>query len=152
MERITQDTKPTVGWLEQVRILPPDLLLEAKLDTGADVSSLHATDITEFTRKGGPWVRFTVRDRKGDLAIMEEPLVRIITITRHGGREEKRPVVMLRFCLGHISKRVEISLVDRTGLKFPFLIGRNFMSGSILLDPSLEFTSVPTCSSKLPHE
>lgn len=145
MEQIPQETRPIVGWLEQIRISPPGLLLEGKLDTGADVSSLHATDIREYSKDGKPWVRFTVKDRKGDLAIVDEPLVRIVTITRHGGREEKRPVVMLNLCLGHIAKSVEISLVDRTGLKFPFLIGRNFMAGALLLDPLLEFTSIPTC-------
>ena len=145
MDRVPRDTKPIVGWLEQIRIFPSDLLFEAKLDTGADVSSLHATDTKEFSKDGTPWIRFTVTDRKGDQAILEEPLVRIITITRHGGREEKRPVVKLNVCLGHISKTVEISLVDRTGLKFPFLVGRNFMAGALVLDPSLEFTSPPRC-------
>jgi len=147
MDRIPQTAKPIVGWLEQIRISPPGLLLEGKLDTGADVSSLHATDIQEYAKEGQSWVRFMVKDRKGDQAIMHEPLVRIITITRHGGREEKRPVVMLHLCLGHIAKTVEVSLVDRTGLKFPFLIGRNFMAGSLLLDPLLEFTSKPSCES-----
>lgn len=145
MDRGPQETKPIVGWLEQIRVSPPGLLLEAKLDTGADVSSLHATDTEEFSNNGNLWIRFTVTDRKGDQAILEEPLVRVITITRHGGREEKRPVVKLNVCLAHISKTVEISLVDRTGLKFPFLIGRNYMAGAVILDPSLEFTSTPLC-------
>jgi len=145
MERGLPESKPTVGWLEQIRIYPPGLLLEAKLDTGADVSSLHAIDMKEFTKNGHPWIRFTVTDRKGDQAIMEEPLLRTITITRHGGREEKRPVAILKLCLGHLTKSVEVSLVDRTGLKFPVLVGRNFMAGSFLLDPSQEFITTPSC-------
>ena len=43
MDRVPQDTKPVVGWLEQIRIFPSGLLFEAKLDTGADVSSLSVT-------------------------------------------------------------------------------------------------------------
>ena len=147
-ENTVEPEKILVGWLEQIKVIPPDLLIEAKLDTGADVSSLHAVDITPFPNEGMTWVRFTLTDRKGDQATLEKPLVREISITRHGGRVEKRPVVQLRVCLGPILKKIEISLVDRTGLKFPFLIGRNFMAGSVILDPSLEFITTPSCEQR----
>ncbi len=147
-ENRAEPEKPLVGWLEQIKVIPPDLLIEAKLDTGADVSSSHAVDITPFPRDGLTWVRFTLSDRKGDQATLERPLVREITITRHGGRVDKRPVVKLEVCLGTILKKIEISLVDRTGLKFPFLIGRNFMAGSVILDPSLEFITIPSCEKR----
>ncbi len=137
------------GWIEKVRIIPSQLLMPAKLDTGADVSSLHALDIKELQRNGERWVQFTLSTPKGKTATIERKVVRDITITRHQGRQEIRPVVMLGVCLGTVYKEVEVNLVNRTGLKYPMLIGRSFMGESLLIDPSKEFVSKPTCKESL---
>ncbi len=52
--------KTTVGWVEKVQIHPGNLLVEARLDTGADTSSLHCDCITSFDRNGEKWVSFIV--------------------------------------------------------------------------------------------
>lgn len=52
--------KATVGWVEKVRIHPGKLLVEARIDTGADTSSLHCDCITCFDRNGEKWVSFIV--------------------------------------------------------------------------------------------
>ena len=44
--------KTLVGWLEHVVVSEAGLILEAKLDTGADTSSLHAENIHRFRRDG----------------------------------------------------------------------------------------------------
>ncbi len=139
------DAKPVVGWIEDVFVHPGDILIRAKLDTGADVSSLHGLDIEEFDRKGERWVRFTLMDDGGKKVPMERKVVRDITITRHRGREEKRVVVHLGICLGTLYRTVEVNLVDRTGLKYPMLVGRSFMADALLIDPSRELTTRPHC-------
>ena len=48
------------GYLERAMLVEATLEMEAKLDTGADNSSLNATDLEFFDREGKPWVRFTV--------------------------------------------------------------------------------------------
>jgi hypothetical protein len=45
--------------VEKVRIHPGKLLVEARIDTGAD-SSLHCDCITCFDRNGEKWVSFIV--------------------------------------------------------------------------------------------
>ncbi len=139
------DAKPVVGWIEDVFVHPGDILIRAKLDTGADVSSLHGLDIEEFDRKGERWVRFTLMDDGGKKVPMERKVVRDITITRHRGRQEKRVVVHLGICLGTLYRTVEVNLVDRTGLKYPMLVGRSFMADALLIDPSRELTTRPHC-------
>lgn len=137
--------KPIVGWIEDIFVHPGDVLIRAKLDTGADVSSLHALDIEEFEKKGERWVRFTLMNDGGKEVRMERKVVRDITITRHKGREEKRVVVLLGICLGTRYKTVEVNLVDRTGLKYPMLVGRSFLADAVLIDPARELTVRPHC-------
>lgn len=139
------DAKLVVGWIEDVFVHPGDLLIRAKLDTGADISSLHAVAIEEFDKKGERWARFTLLDAGGKKILLERQVVRDITITRHRGREEKRVVVLLGICLGTLYKMVEVNLVDRSGLKYAMLVGRSFLADAVLIDPSRELTTRPHC-------
>jgi hypothetical protein len=47
--------KLTVGWTEIVSIFPGGMKVKAKLDTGADNSSLNARNIDYFDRDGERW-------------------------------------------------------------------------------------------------
>jgi len=47
-----------LGWLERVRLQPWDIVVKAKLDTGAKTAAIHATDLEYFDKEGKPWVRF----------------------------------------------------------------------------------------------
>ena len=44
--------KKVVGWIEKVRIYPGNFVVHAKLDSGAEYSSLDAANLTEFDRDG----------------------------------------------------------------------------------------------------
>ncbi|MBI5568890.1 MAG: ATP-dependent zinc protease [Desulfomonile tiedjei] len=140
-----EDPRPVVGVVEKVRIHPGALLLPAKIDTGADNSSLNAADVTRFNRAGEKWVRFDVVDPDGHSITLERKLVRTARIKRQTGQAQRRPVVMLGICLGNIYREVQVTLVDRSRFRYPVLIGRSFMSGSLLVDPSLKFTVEPRC-------
>ena len=41
-----------------------DLTIKAKMDTGADMTSIHAVDINRYTKNGEEWVSFLVRARR----------------------------------------------------------------------------------------
>ena len=57
--------KNVVGWIEKVRIYPGNFVVHAKLDSGAEYSSLDAANLTEFDRDGKRWVRFDLSERDG---------------------------------------------------------------------------------------
>lgn len=137
--------KRIVGWVERVRIYPEDVPLEAKVDTGAEYCSLNATSITKFQRHSKEWVRIVIDDHQGRKIVLERPLLREATIKRHFAKSQVRPVVRLGICLGNLYQEAEVNLVDRTGFKYPMLIGRKFMEGRLLVDPSLTFTVAPVC-------
>lgn len=135
--------KQLVGWVERVRLHPGNVLLEAKLDTGAESSSLDATHITRFSRAGAEWVRFDVNDRHGKTVTLEHPLVRQATIKRHFAKSQFRPVIRLRVSLANVSQETEVNLVDRSGFAHPMLIGRKFMEGRLIIDPAVQHTLEP---------
>jgi hypothetical protein len=141
----TASQPQTVGWIERVRIGPQGFLLQAKLDTGADSSSLGASDIDVYSRDSKFWVRFRVTNKKNETGIFDLPIVRFSRIKRHGGKSIERPVVELDICLGRINQRTRISLTDRAQFKFGVLVGRNFLSAGKLVDSSRKFVMEPSC-------
>lgn len=140
-----QSKPAVVGWVERVIVQPGDIVVSAKVDTGAVSCSLHSVDVQEFQRDGTMWVRFRMRGESGEDAVIERPLVGTRRIKRHFGKFQLRPVVRLTICLGHLRKEVDVNLVDRTGFEYPLLVGRNFMDGDILVDPSAKYTVEPSC-------
>ena len=144
-------SKEVVGWLEKVCICPEDLVIHAKLDTGAKNSSLNASQLTVFERDGEQWVRFDVTNRSGKKATFERKVFRVAKIKRHAGRSQERFAIRMEICLRNVSKEVEVNLVDRSGFIYQMLVGRSFLSGDFLVDPSLKFTGNPDCKGVPPQ-
>jgi hypothetical protein len=143
--RSAAQEKDIVGRVEKVRIYPGDLVLRAKIDTGARNSSLHAPSVTRFEKDGESWVRFSVKDHRGEEATIERKIVRQARIKQKGEDSEKRPVITLGVCLGKQYREVEVNLVDRANFNYQMLIGRSFMAGHFVVDPELKYTVGPNC-------
>jgi hypothetical protein len=141
---VAQD-KEVFGWVEKVQLREAGFDMHAKLDTGADSSSVHATRLEEFTKKGEQWVRFKVRSAIGEIATIERPIERVALIKRHHGKSERRIVVRLGLCLGDVFQEEDVNLVDRTKFDYRLLLGRSFLVGNAIIDPAMMFTSPPAC-------
>lgn len=132
-----------MGWVEQIVFIPLGSKLKAKLDTGAETSSLHAKEIERFEKEGEKWVRFVVeverKDKKVERFPLELPLIRDVIIKRHRGKSQRRPVVSLKFCLNGKAYEAQFSLVDRSRLNYPVLFGRRFLKDVALVDSSKTF-------------
>ena len=137
--------KELVGWLEKIRIHPENLIIHAKLDTGARNSSLNAPHVKLFERKGEAWVRFDVTDREGKTATLKRKVHRITKIKQHDRPPDLRPVVRLSICLGDTFKVVEVNLRDRSDFNYQMLIGRSFLKDDFVVDASIKFTKRPKC-------
>ncbi|MBI4206165.1 MAG: ATP-dependent zinc protease [Betaproteobacteria bacterium] len=142
------DAAPVAGWLERARLSPGDIVLEAKLDSGARTSSLHAVNLRQFERDGKEWVAFDVAGDNGRSVHIERPLVRIARIKSALGTDEARPTVTLGVCIGTVYRVTEVNLVDRDGLSKPLLIGRRFLKGRLLVDLNRRYLLEPTCRRK----
>lgn len=137
--------KTTVGIVETVRLNPGNMTLEAKIDTGADGTSLSAQHIENFGRDGKPWVRFVVPvgDARQEL---ELPLVRSVKIKRRNDAPPlTRPVVRLKICLGDKSIDADVNLTDRSRFRYPMLVGVNVLAGRAVVDPQHKNLTTPRC-------
>ena len=130
-----------IGENERVEISDRKITYKARIDTGATTCSIHATDIVEFVRDGKNWARFSLLDFKtGEKVTIEKPISRIASIKRHGAKDQRRVAVKMPIWLGPISDVVEFTLTDRSKFEYPALIGRNFLSGNVLVDTNLSYT------------
>ncbi len=116
------------GWREWVQL--PDVgipWIKAKLDTGAQTSSLHAYAITEFDRDGADWVRFTVRpwqESTEDEVVVECPVHDRRRVRSSSGHVQDRFVVLMRVILVGREVLAEVTLSNRDQMGFRMLIGR----------------------------
>lgn len=142
--------KLQLGWLERVRLQPWDIVVKAKLDTGAKTAAIHATDIERFDKEGKPWVRFRLwlnhRDPASETILVEKPLARDVTIKMRGTEKNaSRPSVKMEFCLGGKRYQALFTLANRTKFNYPILLGRRFLADLAVIDPAARYNTDPTC-------
>ena len=134
------DNKTLLGRSEWVGLPSIGTYLKARVDSGANTSSLSASEITRFERDGEDWVRFKLALNEDDVVVeqirdewIEAPIERRVKIIQASG-EESRPVISLLMTLGPIRENVEFTLNDRSHLDYPVLLGRRFMMDIATID------------------
>lgn len=139
--------KEVIGWLEKVHVHfnGESMVMTGKMDSGAKTSSLSSENYTIFLKDGRRWVRFMLKNKQGAELLIEKPVIRTVKIKRHFGELQRRPVIMIGVCLGSIYRETEVSLVDRSGLNYKLLVGREFLAGKFLIDTGARFTMSATC-------
>lgn len=135
----------TVGWREMVAL--PDLGLNglpAKVDSGARTSSLHGQVLDEFKRDGEKFVRFEVFYPAQQVKqVCEAVHVDVRGITSSNGETQLRYVIKTPLTIGDTTFRAEISLADRSDMKFPMLIGRSALRRRFLVDSGNSWLQSP---------
>lgn len=134
-----------IGWLEHVSVHPQQLLMTAKIDTGADNSSVHAEDIEITEKNGRQMVTFTLLNKQGESRQLEKPLLRYVLIKRKGAEPLQRPVVEIDLCLSNTIRTVEVNLSNRENFKYHMLIGRSYLKQGYLVDSSRTYTTRLNC-------
>jgi len=147
--------KSAVGIYETISVLPENMHLQAKVDTGAKDSSLDAQNIEFFTRDDKEWVRFQVtRALQKRIFIIERPLEGISQIKSRADESTtkesyKRPLIKLPVCLGDEIKEIDVNLTDRSHFKYPFLLGSTaIISFNKIVDPATNSLLPLTCGIK----
>lgn len=108
--------------------------IDARIDTGATHSSLHADDIEVI----GDLVKFRFGDYQYKFPLSRHSKIK--TPNNVKDEWERRPVITVDLIInGHEVNDVELTLTDRSHMKYQVLIGRStLIAGKFLVDPSEE--------------
>jgi hypothetical protein len=137
--------KITIGEVEDVILLPWGLKLPARIDTGASITSLDARDL----KVTGNEVQFRLPKKYGDV-LLRLPIKEWREI-RNADSREKRPVVEMTFCVGPKKVRAEVSLNDRSTVRYPLVLGRNVLRDNFVVDCTHLNCLPPSCPENLPQ-
>ena len=131
-----------MGATEWVFLSPPGRYLSARVDTGAETSSISARNIVRFERDGKRWVSFDLDTGNADNDIhLEVPLERNVLIRQASFDDvDRRPVVVFDVKLGdNLHQPTEFTLADRSRMSYPVLLGRSFLKDVAVVDVGQEF-------------
>ena len=135
--------KVIVGEVEKFYLAGPGVIYKARIDSGAETSSIDARNITRFERDGSNWVRFDVPVPGADKFVtLEKEISRRVRVIQASADEaERRVVVELQFFIGDHRQVAEFTLADRTNLTYEVLIGRNILRDVMLVDVGKEYAT-----------
>jgi hypothetical protein len=139
--------KMLVGALELCDL--PDLEisnLNARIDTGAQTSSLHVDNIEEFDKDGQRWVSFDFHPDIHNVETIVRRQARMKgrrKIKSSNAQAEKRCVISTTFAIGGRRWRIQLTLTDRREMTYLMLIGRQAMRGKMMVDPEYEYLLDP---------
>ena len=138
MADVAQELKPVIIGCTEFIALPDWGVQEllARVDTGAKTSALHVKDIIELPRGR---IRFTIPHYfgEGDQEITATARIRRLSKVRSSnGVSNARYFVKTTLKLGHVERKIEVSLVNRGKMKHRMLLGRNALSDHFLVDVS----------------
>lgn len=110
-----------------------------KIDTGAYTSAIHCHNIELRQKNGKELLVFTLLDPSHSQFKQQEFTTEKFSekrIKNSFGHSEKRYVFLTDIRLFGRKYPIELSLSKRGEMKFPILIGRRFLMGKFIVDPS----------------
>jgi hypothetical protein len=140
--------KTTVGATVDVTELSSGMTLRARVDTGASINSLHCLDIQiedtedEPEKNSNKKVRFLVEGPTGERHWLESTVLGYSGIRSAAGTSSRYLVRLQLTCAG-VTKDTIISLNDRSAMKYPLLLGRDFLKDDFVVDVSRDNPDFP---------
>jgi hypothetical protein len=139
-EMISAEEKVTIGTVEEVILMPWRVRLPARIDTGAAKSSLDARELKIHEDRA----EFKLPRKYGGLHL-RLPIIDWRHVRTPEGIE-RRPIVELEICFGSKRIRTLVNLADRSMVKYPLILGRNFLKEDFVVDVKRRRTVKPNCS------
>lgn len=141
--------KHIIGATATVEEVRSDLMFRARVDTGATTTSLHVEEYTiedeadRMENNVGKKIRFRMTNQDGESEWMESRISEV-SVVKTSVDQELRYKVLLTLRLYEVKKRVLVTLKDRSHMKYPMLLGRNFLRGDFVVDVETKRPKKPT--------
>ena len=126
--------------------------IKARVDSGAKTSALHAINIAPFVKEGINWVKFDINPIQNNLKTVihcEAILIDKRIVKSSSGFREQRYVIQTEIKIGDDIWKIEMTLTNRDSMGFRMLLGREAMSGRILVDPEQKYLLGQTTTESL---
>lgn len=117
-------------------------IIKARVDSGAKTSALHAINIAPFKKESQNWVKFDINPIQNNVKTVihcEAPLVDKRIVKSSSGFREERYVIQTNLEIGDSNWVIEMTLTNRDSMGFRMLLGREAMSGRVLVDPEQQY-------------
>jgi hypothetical protein len=132
-----------IGATTLVTEVTTGLPLPARVDTGATSCSIHCETFEikdahpDPKENIGKPVRFLMKNKDGEGLWVESKIVDHVTV-RTSERDDERYKVRLQLRWEDVEKKVVATLNDRQKMKYPMLLGRNFLRDDFLVNVNLD--------------
>ncbi len=118
--------------------------IDIKVDTGAFTSSIHTHDVKEIELNGDKHIEFKLLDPSHpnyEDKIFKVKSYEVKTLKSSFGNIEQRFIIKTTMVIFDQEYPIEMSLSDRSDMKFPVLLGRKFLNKRFIVDTSLKNVS-----------
>jgi len=119
--------------------------IQLKVDTGAYTSSIHTYDVQEIESNGAKHIEFKLLDPshpKYKDRIFKVDNYHVKSVKSSFGNVEERFVIKTNIVIFDQEFPIELSLSERSDMKYPVLLGRKFLSHRFIVDTSLQNISI----------
>lgn len=132
-----------IGAVATITEVSTGLPFPARVDTGATTCAIHyeeleIEDASERPEENvGKRVRIRVKNPDGEEDWISTKIVDHVVV-RTTTDDDERYKVRLKLRWQDVEKQVLVTLSDREKMKYPVLLGRNFLRGDFLVDVNLD--------------
>lgn len=141
-EEIGEPTFRRIGPVTTITEVSSGLPFPARVDTGATTCSIHYEEIEiedaaeDPADNVGKRIRVLIQNADGEKEWVATKIVEHVTV-RTSTDDEQRYKVPLKLRWQDVEKKVLVTLKDREKMKYPLLLGRNFLRGDFVVDVNL---------------
>jgi len=132
--------KTIIGRIDKADFPELDLTdIDIKIDSGAYTSSIHCANIEEITIDGVQYIKFVLLDPDHPLynnKVFSSKNYTTKTVKSSNGLSQERFAVQTEITLFNKTFSINLTLSERTDMKFPILLGRKFLNKKFIIDSS----------------
>lgn len=112
--------------------------VRAKIDTGAFRTAVHCESCTVKEVNGEEVLEVTIQWESGNLVVLHYKKFQKRTIKNSFGQTEERYCARTLILIHKKKIQAEISFTNRSGMRYPVLLGRKTIGKKFLVDVSLK--------------